>query len=123
MPIIIFPLTESLQILKDLLYSFLGFIIYLLDGAYFLITNVFIGGFIHFIFNLTGYVSLVFIIIQIFIIGLSIMKSQDEYGKKNPINLMTNYFSYNWFIFIGIFKVFAFFLKQAYTFITSLKLW
>lgn len=110
--------------LRDIFYNFMDFLFLMLGKTYFLVTNVFIGGFIHFVFNLTGYISLVFVIVEVFIVGFSLMNCTDELsGKKSPITIMITFFGINFRIFIGIFQIFAFTLKQAYTLINAVKPW
>jgi len=113
--------TEFFSVIINLISGLFGLIIQIFNAIYFLVTNVFIGGFIFFIFHIFESVSLVFIIIEMFIVIFALINSRDEMtGRKSPFRIMRNYISYHIFFIIGMGKILTWIINLIYSIVNTI---
>jgi len=112
---------EFLSIIINLISGLFELIIQIFKAIYFLVTDVFIGGFIFFIFHIFESVSLIFIIIEMFIVIFSLINSRDEMtGKKSPFRIMQNYVSYHVFFIVGMGKLLTWIINLLYNIVNTI---
>ena len=85
-----------------------------------IISNDFIGGFIHFCLNLFNYLSLLFIIIELFFMMFSLVNCKDEFGNKSVFKIIQNYITYHLTLIEIMFKSIMYIFSIIYKIVNTI---